>query len=46
MTLSAYRLSEELALDDKGYLYAHSEFETELLRRLQHKINHRISHIQ
>lgn len=29
MTLSAYRLSEELALDDKGYLYAHSEFETE-----------------
>ena len=34
MTLSAYRLSEELALDDKGYLYAHSEFETEARQKV------------
>ena len=29
MTLTAYRLAEELALDDNSRLYAHSEFKTE-----------------
>lgn len=29
MTLTAYRLAEELALNDDGELYAHTDFETE-----------------